>query len=330
MDQSLGSLVHWQFTEYLPFLAANIIAQDAFTQAVPGYILYNISDGIVAVDVTGWFCRWALAQTFSWHSSILFMSNKRPKPGQEGSARSLLLATLALCPCLAVAFLTGDWWAFANVTSMVISVVIRGILIGENRKAIDRATISTRDHDWGREHVKALLVIPDGRVVTIYAPRGILTDVLLTKPRPSSPSFYTFVRWIGWLGFGTHVVSLGMSALLNQILTVGLLLTSSILVGNRIGCDELSIGSQLEIKRFDERGGKESRARTYLRMDLSDSEEENLVAWGLFPRRSNQQWWARYRAMLMDSSRTEFETWMRSLPLPRDFHVAMNLSNRGH
>lgn len=66
-----------------------------------------------------------------------------------------------------------------------------------------------------------------------------------------------------------------MSALINQITIVTVLVISTILVANCVECDELSVRSQLRIKCFDEKEGKESRSRTYLRLDLSESEESS-------------------------------------------------------
>jgi len=69
LDLTLGSLVRNRLTEFLPVLAAFVVAGDNITKAIPGFTVYNITDGIVATDVAGWFARWLLLQDFKWNSS---------------------------------------------------------------------------------------------------------------------------------------------------------------------------------------------------------------------------------------------------------------------
>jgi hypothetical protein len=119
-----------------------------------------------------------------------------------------------------------------------------------------------------------------------------------------------------------------MSALVSQILIVAVLFVSTVLVASRVWCDETSIGSELGIKRFNEIEGKESRSREYLRLDLSRDQENSLLEWSLHPQRSNREWWGLYRTGAADSSRVEYEKWMKSLPLPGEFHSAMRPGNK--
>ena len=322
VDQAIGSLARWRFTHHFPLLAANVVAQDTIRKPVPGFVLYNISDAIIATDVAGWFCRWVQVQNFTWHSSILYMSSKPNGAAYRRNYTSILLGAVGLCPCFIIAILTRDWWALANFLSMATGILTRAVLLDQNRKAIDRAVISARDQAWARQYVKVFLTTPAGIAITIYAPRGVITEVLLTTPRPPNPGFYLMARCFAWLGFGTHIISLGMSSLINQIIAVTILIGSTILFVNRIWCDELSISSHLEIKRFDEQEGKDTRARAYQRLDLADSEEISLVTWGLFPQRTNVEWWARYRKIDLGTVNANFEKWMRSLPFPNGFHRA--------
>jgi hypothetical protein len=158
----------------------------------------------------------------------------------------------------------------------------------------------------------ALLITPSDKAVTIYAPCGIITEVLLTNPKPPHPRLYLFARALGWLGFACHVVSLGMAALVNQLITVAIIITATVLVANRVCCDEPHIGSEIEVQRFDETLGNDKRSRTYLRIDLSQSEEDAMLAWGLFPQRSNEGWWNRYWARTADTDRKSFDLWKGS------------------
>jgi hypothetical protein len=92
----------------------------------------------------------------------------------------------------------------------------------------------------------ALLITLSGKAITIYAPCGIITEVLLTNPKPLHPRLYLFVRALGWLGFACHVVSLGMAALVNQLITAAIIMTATVLVANRVCCDDLT--SDLRLK----------------------------------------------------------------------------------
>ncbi|KAF8246157.1 hypothetical protein K440DRAFT_685659 [Wilcoxina mikolae CBS 423.85] len=62
IDVAVVRLVRNRFTECLPLLGAYIFAGNNFTKPIPGFFLYNISDGIVATDMTGWFARWLLPE----------------------------------------------------------------------------------------------------------------------------------------------------------------------------------------------------------------------------------------------------------------------------
>jgi hypothetical protein len=263
MNQSISSLARCRFTEYLPLLAAHMIAQNGITKPIPGFVLYNITDGITAHGVASWFCRWALAQTFSWYSSVWCLSNRSNRTARVRAAVSVVVAVLVINPLLILAVLSGDWYALTNALSILIAILCRAIIVGENHEAVNAATIATRDQEWARQYMKTILKIPNGRIVTMYAPRGIITNVLLTIPQPPRARLYLLVRRLAWLGFGVHVISIGMSALVNQILVVAVLLVSTVLVASRVCCDETSIGSELGIKRFDEIEGKESRSRAY-------------------------------------------------------------------
>ena len=312
MNQNLGCLSHYRYIEYLPLLGAFVIASNDIVKPIPGFTLYNATDGIMATDIASWFSRWINSQHFSWNSSCLHIS---PIPQADRKLLrahdifSHVLGLVVMSTTMLIAVLSEDWWGFVNSISMIISILSRTIVINENRKAIDTAYTKVEQEDWAKIYKKALLISPDGKAITIYAPCGIITEVLLANPRPRSPRLYFFGRSIGWVGFAVHVVSLGMAILVNQLITVALLLTATILIANRVGCDKLHISSQIQAERFDETRGRESRSRTYLRMDLSRREEDAMLAWGLFPQRSNENWWARYRGGKAETGRAAFDEW---------------------
>lgn len=55
VNQFVGRLSRSRLTEYLPLVSSFVIANDGITSAIPGFELYNKSDGIRATDFTGWF-----------------------------------------------------------------------------------------------------------------------------------------------------------------------------------------------------------------------------------------------------------------------------------
>jgi hypothetical protein len=62
VNQSVGSLQHRRFTEYLPQLAAFVIAGDRFVADAPGFTLNNLSDGITSTELEGRFSKRLMSQ----------------------------------------------------------------------------------------------------------------------------------------------------------------------------------------------------------------------------------------------------------------------------
>lgn len=193
---------------------------------------------------------------------------------------------------LIVAILMEDWWGLVNVISMIISIVVRQVVVGQNHAAIDRAV--KRAAKTSAKEVKGFVTLPTGELITIKTSKGIVLDCLLTNPRPPNPKIYLCARAIGWLGFGGHVISLGMAALLNQLLAVAVLVGATVLVAWQVGDDEFQIGQRLCIKRSDH-PLPDWRAPAMARLNLLPSEEDFLSAWNLFPQRSNKVWWQTFR-----------------------------------
>lgn len=315
MDEALGGLVRHRYLEYLPLLGAFVIAGNNIVKPIPGFTLYNVSDGIQAGDVAAWFSRWLNSQDFTWNSSSLhiFPIQRRGRhPHFAEEVCSALLGFVTISTVIITTIFVWDWWGFANAISMVISIFSKNVVVRGNRESLNAAYSKVSTEQWAKAYKMALLITPSGKAVTIYAPCGIITEVLLTNPKPPHPRLYFFARALGWLGFACHVVSLGMAVLINQLITVAILMIATVLVANRVCCDELHIGAEIEIQRFDETSGIDKRSRTYLRMDLSQSEEDAMLAWGLFPQRSNEGWWNRYGARTADTDRKSFDLWKGS------------------
>lgn len=307
LNLAIGRLARNKYTEYLPLLGGYIIAQNSITKPIPGFTVYNISDGIMATDVTGWFARWLTCQDLTWASTTLHILGVQGKlVAWAEEAATSLLGIITLLPILAFALVIGDWWGFTNTISMLVSVVVRRIIVGENRRSLDIATDKALSKS--AEIVKTFWTMPDGSTVTIMLPRGILMGCLLTTPRPPNPRLYNATRTAGWIGFGCHVITLGMATLFCQMLSVALLLIATVLVARRIGDDEYRIGSRLQIERRDSEG-RDFRSAAYARLDLNEKEEASMIAWNLFPHKTNKTWWENYEECKRIDAPNAFADW---------------------
>lgn len=113
---------------------------------------------------------------------------------------------------------------------------------------------------------------------------------------------------IGWAAFLVHIISLGMAALPNQLLTVSILAVSTVCVVLRVGSNVETIGQELVIRRIDHQGPEKSMAACFARLRLS-TDEEAMVAWRLIPQFRNEAWWRKYRASLAQNSSRAFDDW---------------------
>ena len=296
------------FIDCLPLLAANLIAADKVTKPIPGFALYNVTDGILATDITGWFSRWLLSQNLSFAVSCIHISsidessniNKEQLALSRTLPRALaktLLSFSIMAPILGLSAWVQDFWGLANAIAMLLSIWVRHIVESQNLAALSKARSSTEE--WFHEPVKVFLTLPDGKAVTIYCSRGIVVNCILTTPRPQNPLFYRMTRAIGWTAFAAHVVTLGQSTLFIQILSVVWLAIGTILTVYRVGDNMSVIGSALQIQQEDLPGndGRDSRSVAYARMNLSYEEKQSMVSWHLFPQTSNKPWWERYNGL---------------------------------
>lgn len=101
VNKALGTLERRRYTEYLPFLAAYIVAGDRFADEQAGYSLYNITDGITTTELKSWFTRWLSAQKVL-NATTIFRWQVSEKPRQIGAVDLVapLLSFLAVAPLL--------------------------------------------------------------------------------------------------------------------------------------------------------------------------------------------------------------------------------------
>ncbi|KAL4876321.1 hypothetical protein BJY04DRAFT_200029 [Aspergillus karnatakaensis] len=141
MDRSIGRLMPSAYFDYLPLLGAFTIAGNRFVEKTPGFTMYNISAGIMTTELAGWFSRWLRAQDLKQVRSIVTWSlvdgDSASPPWRPYHVWGLLIAVPVHGFLIALSLLTGDWWGFANVVSMLVSVVVRCLLVGQNQAGID-------------------------------------------------------------------------------------------------------------------------------------------------------------------------------------------------
>jgi hypothetical protein len=125
---------------------------------------------------------------------------------------------------------------------------------------------------------------------------------MYNKKRVSHTWIYTFARGVGWTTFAVHVISIGQSSLLNQMLSVALLICSTLLTIYNVGNDEI-VGNRLIIKRT---GALATHKDAYLYLQPTDEEERVLRHYLRLPYKPekdgkmiskwNSDWWREWDA----------------------------------
>jgi hypothetical protein len=145
VDHSIGRLVRNRYTEFLPLLGAWTVVANQILQPLPGYCLYNVSDGIVAPDVSSWFTRWLACEDPSINMELTVeykdTSHHWSTIPLAGFLGFTIMGTLVVIPAL-----MGDWYGLANAVFLTLSVVIRFIIISWYRDLIDDNATSANPH----------------------------------------------------------------------------------------------------------------------------------------------------------------------------------------
>jgi hypothetical protein len=143
VDAAIVSLVSSRYTEYLPLLAAFVIANNSFTETKSGFTLYNLTAGITTTDMAGWFQRWCTAQQFAKAGGNVHwtVAHEARFSCRQWCNRLTALIIGVMFNAFMVAFtvLQSDWWGLGNASSMVFSVIVRAYLTEQNRQALDAA-----------------------------------------------------------------------------------------------------------------------------------------------------------------------------------------------
>lgn len=280
MDRSIGRLMPSVYFDYLPLLGAFIVAGDRFKERKLGYTLYNINAGIVTTELSGWFSRWLRAQEFhKIRSKITWEVVDRPPRRKTFSVGLFLISMPLQGMLLALTVLAADWWGFANVVAMIVSVIVRCVQVAENQAGIN-ANIQRAEEDANKnlakyesamelverrrmegygdikmpirpkdfDLVKLLVVTEESKVLTLLAPGFLVKPAFTAAPHIPNPRFYMFCRIIGWAAFAVHVISIGMAALYTQICTIVLILSATVLTAYKVGCEDSQLSSDIRCK----------------------------------------------------------------------------------
>jgi hypothetical protein len=279
MDRSIGQLAPSLYLKYLPLLGAFVVAGNRFTTKKPGFVLYNISAGIMTTELAGWFSRWLQTQDFKQVRSIVtWKVMERPHRWKEFIVGFLFVGLPVHGILIAVTVLGADWWGFANVIAMSISVAVRCIMVAQNQAGINAnirkaqeaaeaypAKRAKYDESMNRlerlrqdgqamegikmpiepqdpyKIAKVLVLTEDSKVVTLAVPAYLPKFAFAVNPQPPNPYVYRACQWIGWASFAVHVISIGMAALYTQIISVVVIIISTVLTAHRVGCEDSRI-----------------------------------------------------------------------------------------
>jgi hypothetical protein len=109
-----------------------------FAEKKSSYALYNISTGIMTTELAGWFSHWIRAQDLRQVCSIVKWTETDSVAQPSRFWVGFVLVGLPLNGMLvALTVLSNNWWGFANMVAMIISVLVRIVLVSQNRAGID-------------------------------------------------------------------------------------------------------------------------------------------------------------------------------------------------
>lgn len=282
MDRSIGRLMPSEYFDYLPLLGAFVVAGDRFTDKRTGFILYNISAGIMTTELAGWVSRWIRAQNLhKIRSKVTWEVADRPRRWSKFIFGLVLISLPCHGMLLTLTVLVADWWGFANVVAMIISVGVRCAQVSENQAGIDaniRAAEKEAQNNMSKyeealkqieerrqrgenleeinppnepkdfDDAKVLMVTEDSKVLTLVVPNYMVKATFTANPQIPHRCIYLACRVIGWIAFAVHVISIGMAELPTQICSVVLIIVATVLTGYKVGCEDSRIWRTLRNK----------------------------------------------------------------------------------
>jgi hypothetical protein len=320
VNQSVGTLQHRRYTEYLPLLAAPVIAGDHFVAEQPGFVLYNLTDGITSTELKGWFTRWLMSQCVNNATTVLVWEKHK----QSRSGRDLVapvLSFILVTPLLVIATFIGNWCEIGNAAAIIISILTRVYLLSQRRHARDTHAAAPKDERKENPRKTLCIVRSDGKMVTCKAPESVL-QTFVKNSEVKHPKVYLYARWLCWLALGIHVGILGMCSLPTQIYTVSLLALSTwwftsdtpsdirrehkknfaghgtsvfTLPFNLDWCVKQNNPPKMAVAHDGETVNRDKRLIAWAYLGLDESEEAAMDRWNLFPK--NESWRNEYKTL---------------------------------
>jgi hypothetical protein len=320
VNQSVGTLQHRHYTEYLPLLAAFVIAGDRFNAEQPGFVLYNLDAGITSTELKGWFTRWLMSQKVNNATTVLEWQ-KLDGTRSWDKLVAPALSCVVVMPLLVITVLVGDWYGVGNAVAIIISILTRVYLLSRRRHVRDKAAKPEENKTDEQIVKKRLFVIrSDGRLVTCLVPQSVLFTFVNQDPIPRH-RLYHCARWLCWVALGVQMCILGMCSLFTQIYTVLLLVLSTWWFTSDFFWDigrqqkhNTTDGSRVTTIPFnrdwcvrqtdhpkvttihEKPVASDKRQWAWARLNLTAAEEEAMRSWNLFPiEAKNEEWFPQYK-----------------------------------
>lgn len=174
---------------------------------------------------------------------------------------------------LVLTILSEDWYGCANAIAIIVLNLVRSYMIQESRNAISKVVAAAKplpmtfpnalvewnekrrrdpnlpqpqpdSRPWRPAVVKILVIMPDSRAVTMFIPEHLLRGIFVTETPLQSPNVYRLARWIGWVAFTVHVVTLGMAQLATQLYVIMITVVPTVLSCYGFGCDDSQLYKQ--------------------------------------------------------------------------------------
>ena len=182
VSNAIGALEHSQFTEYLPVFGTYLIAANKFTRPIPGFALYNISDGVYIPILNGWFSRWLIANLTEQVTILDWKVEEKERSAVANEIVAAVIGFITNGTLISMAALQGDFYGLANAIAMALSVIVRLKMVHENRKHLNHIVADYADDKLGNRFlqridenlVRVVITVPEDKVVAFEIPRGLI------------------------------------------------------------------------------------------------------------------------------------------------------------
>jgi hypothetical protein len=301
VSRAIGGLQHSMLTEYLPLMGAYMVAGNRFTEPLPGYKAYNITDGIIPPSLNGAFTRWLDNHMYSTSGpkdnitdvTWTLASDAHMHRFWRKQFLPIVIGFFLNSALLIMSVLLADWYGIANSVGMILSVIVRWYLLRQNRhhlgtlveKARTKITAANPEPKDIR-NIRLLVEPPNSNRIVVNRLQGALFTCFLVPLANSHEQNYRFARLVGWLAFAIHIICIGQSSLVGQLMAVGLMIFGTMGAIYRVGCDPKDFGQFL---RAESKSTQQQRRECFAKLGPTDEEEKALKHWHLLPERVPNQ-----------------------------------------